>query len=111
MANNLTDLIEEIDIKVSRVSGLPPEFHVFQRLYDPLTYFCRLKDLSKTVHLSNNLIESRTDSYETTYKQMAATIKYYYTLFGHNPLNTKLLTCSDVIYLPERCENDKGNNM
>jgi len=33
------------DIELSKLSGLPPEVHQFQRIYNPLHLYCRLMEL------------------------------------------------------------------
>jgi hypothetical protein len=37
--------VESIDKKISKLTGLEPEVHLFQKIYNPLHFYCRLLDI------------------------------------------------------------------
>jgi len=43
--NRLTDTIEDTDIRFAKDNGLTPELCVFQKMYNPMVIFCRLREL------------------------------------------------------------------
>ena len=45
MTNRLTDTIEETDIHFAKLNNTTPELCCFQKLYNPMTIYCRLREL------------------------------------------------------------------
>lgn len=70
MSNLERELCKE-DVRFHVESGIPPEILIFQRIYNPLHFYCRLRELG----VEEPIAKQETQKYEQIYNLIKGIIK------------------------------------
>lgn len=54
----LCELVSETEVRIAHESGLKPEVHVFQNVYNPQVMYCRLRELGMSKPVAKKYMKS-----------------------------------------------------